>query len=343
MRSAEEFPAPGVNYHHMSPAIHTENLSRIFRTRGKDEKHDIKALDSINIQISGGELFGLLGPNGAGKTTLIKIFSTLLLPSSGKAWVGGFEVDKEEKSIRKIINMVSGGEYSGYGILTVRENLWLFSQFYNVDRKTAFSRIDELLHVVGLEEKTHTRVNELSTGMRQKLNFARGFINAPRILFLDEPTLGLDVGTARDLRSYIRRWLREDTERTVLLTTHYMSEADELCDRIAIINNGKIAACDTSENLKKNLSHASTFEIEVAHFTNGHEDLSNIPHVKGFSSIQGGDGTSQTLKFILENDYPLEKIFSVLIHGNASILSVRKTDKTLEDIFLALCGRSLQD
>ena len=134
--------------------------------------------------------------------------------------------------------MVSGGETSGYGILTVRENLWLFSQLYGVPRKEARQRIDTLLAAVGLTEKADTRISHLSTGLRQKMNFCRGFVTGPKVLFLDEPTLGLDVTAARTIRRFVRDWMGERPERTLLLTTHYMMEADELCDRVAIIHRG---------------------------------------------------------------------------------------------------------
>src|SRR5690606_4401160 len=212
-------------------SIDVQHVSRKFVTK-KGQK--FWALRDANLEVRAGELFGLLGPNGAGKTTLIKILSTLLLPTSGQARVAGFDVVREGDKVRRAINMVSGGEHSGYGILTVRESLWLFSQFHGLPNKVALQRIDELLEVVGMTEHAHTRVNKLSTGMRQKMNFARGFLNDPKVLFLDEPTLGLDVETSRILRDYVKRWLREKPGRTILLTTHYMAEADELCDRLAI-------------------------------------------------------------------------------------------------------------
>ena len=135
--------------------------------------------------------------------------------------------------------MVSGGESSGYGLLTVRENLWMFGQFYGLDNKTTFKRIDTLLEVVGLKDRAHTKTSDLSTGLRQKMNVVRGFITDPEVIFLDEPTLGLDVSASRDVRNFVRDWVSEQPHRTMLLTTHYMVEADELCDRVAIINAGK--------------------------------------------------------------------------------------------------------
>jgi ABC-2 type transport system ATP-binding protein len=326
----------------MDQAITAEHISRNFRTKGTGKSRDITAVDDISLEIGRGELFGLLGPNGAGKTTLIKIFCTLLLPSLGKATVAGYDVHHSAHAIRRRINLVAGGEYSGYGILSVRENLWMFSQFYNVDFKTSKKRIDELLAIVGLEDKASTRVNQLSTGMKQKMNFARGFINDPEILFLDEPTLGLDVTTSRQLRSYVRRWLEEDRRRTVLLTTHYMAEADELCDRVAIINQGKIIACDSPAGLKKSVPYSSDFEITIRSKGNDWHDLAGISQVASFA-ITAGDAGDDTMTFrlMLESDRPLEKIFATIIDRGASIISVRRTDPTLEDVFIRLCGRGL--
>jgi len=257
--------------------------------------------------------------------------------------VAGHDVGKDTLPIRKIINMIAGGEYSGYGILNVRENLWMFSQFYNVDNRSAQNRIKELLKIVGMEDKAHTRVNQLSTGMRQKLNFARGFINDPGIIFLDEPTLGLDVSASRDLRSFIRHWITENPRKTALLTTHYMYEAEELCDRVAIIDRGRIIACDTPENLKKSITRSSGFEITARSAITDWPEFHSFPGVKGFSLCNGKDGETLHFKFLLEHDLPLEKIFSKLIHSGAAILSVKKTDITLEDVFMALCGRGLED
>ena len=233
-------------------AIQVEHLNRFYKIRGEKKKKGdatpqkvLTALDGVDLEVYEGELFGLLGPNGAGKTTLIKILTTLLAPSGGVARVDGLDVVKQANEVRRRINMVSGGETSGYGILTVRENLWMFSQFYGVTWKDAYARIDQLLKIVELEDKASALVSSLSTGQRQRMNFCRGFITDPKVMFLDEPTLGLDVHAARIIRDFTRDWLQEDPQRTLLLTTHYMAEADELCDRIAIIDHGKVLACDT--------------------------------------------------------------------------------------------------
>src|SRR5437667_146788 len=245
----------------MSYAVETRELTRIFagkkkrRRRAPEEVDEsvgpVTALDQVSLKIEEGELFGMLGPNGAGKTTLIKILATLLLPTSGQALVAGHDVTKDPFPIRQVINMVSGGETSGYGLLTARENIWMFSQFYGVPSKVSKGRIDELMHIFGLWDKRNAKVRMLSTGQRQKMNMIRGFVTDPDILFLDEPTLGLDVNAARVIREYVTNWVRGQKGKTVLLTTHYMAEADQMCDRIASIDKGKILACDTPEILQR--------------------------------------------------------------------------------------------
>ncbi|HKW43757.1 MAG TPA: ABC transporter ATP-binding protein, partial [Thermoplasmata archaeon] len=216
-------------------AVETRDLTRVFAGKKKwlrrkssadaedDSRGPVTALDGVSLGIREGELFGLLGPNGAGKTTLIKILATLLLPTSGQAFVAGHDVTKDPFPIRQRINMVSGGETSGYGLLTARENVWMFSQFYGVPSRVSKARIDELMHVFGLWDKRDAKVRMLSTGQRQKMNMIRGFVTDPDILFLDEPTLGLDVNAARTVRDYVMKWVRTQTGKTVLLTTHYMA------------------------------------------------------------------------------------------------------------------------
>src|SRR6185369_4491036 len=200
-----------------SAAIRTENLGRVYKVRRakKGEAKERVALQDVNLEVPRGEFFGLLGPNGAGKTTLIKILVTLLAPSTGRASVAGHDVATQPQQVRPLINMVSGGESSGYGLLTVRENLWMFGQFYGIDNKTARARIDELLDIVHLKDRANTKSSDLSTGLRQKMNIVRGFLTDPEVIFLDEPTLGLDVGASREVRRFIKDWMTEKPERTL--------------------------------------------------------------------------------------------------------------------------------
>jgi len=279
-------------------AIRTNHLGRIYKLKpGRKEKREalkegrskplakeLVALDDVNVEVQQGEIFGLLGPNGAGKTTLIKILTTLLSPTTGKAWVDGLNVDTHTAEIRRRINMVAGGETSGYGLLTVRENLWMFAQFYGLDFDTTNQRIEDLLGVVGLADRKNTKVSDLSTGLRQKMNFVRGFITDPQIIFLDEPTLGLDVGASREVRSYVKHWVTQSPQKTVLRTTHTMAEADELCDRVAIIDQGRIMADDTPSNLKHALQCDAIFRLQVTYLPNAKALVDSIASCESASS-----------------------------------------------------------
>jgi ABC-2 type transport system ATP-binding protein len=325
-------------------AIETHALNRIYKIRGgsKDQPKELTALKDVNIQVPNGELLGLLGPNGAGKTTLIKILTTLLAPTSGRALVAGFDVITQANEIRPRINMVSGGEYSGYGLLTVRENLWMFSQFYGIPSKEANRRIKELLEVVGLGDRINTKSSELSTGLRQKMNIVRGFMTDPEVLFLDEPTLGLDVGAARDVRGFIQNWVKEQSGHTVLLTTHHMVEADELCDRVAIINEGQILACDTPSSLKHLLQREAIFRLRVDSINNANPiDFEKIVGVRHFSHRPGEEST--VLEFILEEEDVLTAVVNQLSSHQIRLQSLEKREPSLEDVFIQLVGRSMEE
>lgn len=333
----------------MSYAVETFDLTRTFK-KGKKKNNNpsekpslIMALDNVSLTVNTGELFGVLGPNGAGKTTLIKILATLLLPTSGTALVDGIDVVKHPEKVRKKINMVSGGEHSGYGILTVKENLWMFSQLYGISNKIAKQRIDELLKLLGMEEYARLKISKLSSGMRQKMNIIRGFVCNPQILFLDEPTLGLDVQISREVRRLIRTWVKENKEKTVLLTTHYMAEADELCDRIAIIDKGKVLACDSPLNLKRSLKQEAVFNIEVNLMLNNLDEFKDIPGVRNFAYEHKIHTNRTLLKFILENDSYISGVTEVISHNGSQILSLSKAEPSLEDVFVSLCGKGLED
>ena len=338
----------------MTFAIETKDLVRVFKpprklikrkrsSNGENEWKEgpVTALDHVSVQISEGELFGLLGPNGAGKTTLIKILCTLLLPTTGQAWVAGHEVTRDVFPIREKINMVSGGETSGYGLLTTRENVWMFSQFYGVPSKVAKERIDELLHTFGLWEKRDAKVRTLSSGQRQKMNMIRGFVTDPEILFLDEPTLGLDVNASRVTRDYVMQWVRKRTGKTVLLTTHYMMEADEMCDRIAVIDHGKILACDSPENLKRRIRKDTTFRLEVDTLKST-SIFGGIGGIKNFSSKDDIRKNMTNLTFILEDESAVADILSTIQGQGSKVHYLQKSEPTLEDVFISMVGRGLE-
>jgi len=325
-------------------AVKTEQLSRVYKAKKRETRtgeREIIALDRVDLEIPTGELFGLLGPNGAGKTTLIKILTTLLAPTAGRAWVAGVDVAQNPREVRRHINMVSGGESSGYGLLTVEENLWMFTQFYGIDGKTARRRIGELLEIVGLADRAKAKIYQLSTGMRQKMNFVRGFITDPQILFLDEPTLGLDVQTSHTLRGFIKDWVGKRPDKTVLLTTHYMFEAEELCDRVAIIHDGRILACDTPGNLKKSLQREVVFRLRVTAIANPEELFQHLRGVRRFSHAEVNGHTE--LHFILENENALPPILTVIQDSHGELISLEKLEPTLEDVFISLVGRGFRE
>ena len=320
----------------MPQAIEVEALTRVFGS--KKSKEPLVALDNVTLSVAEGELFGLLGPNGAGKTTLIKILSTLLLPTSGSVKVLGYDVVSQSQKVRPRINMVSGGETSGYGLLTVKENLWMFSQFYGIPGEVAKQRIDSLLETFGLADKAKAKVRTISTGQRQKMNVVRGFVTDPDLIFLDEPTLGLDVNASFAIRNYIKNWVK-GRGKTVLLTTHYMAEADELCDRVAIIDHGRILACDSPTNLKRSVRRSSSFTIAASPFV-GVEGIGLLPGVNGFSSSPGADRTE--MRFLLEDESVIADIVSFITLHKAKVLGLTKSEPTLEDVFIQLVGRGLE-
>lgn len=318
--------------------VETRDLVRTF---GK--KNDVvKALDGVSISIREGEIFGLLGPNGAGKTTIIKILTTLLLPTSGEAYVGGFSVVKEANKVRNIINLVSGGETPGYGILTVSENLWFFSQLYGLPSSVAKEKIKRLTVDLDFRKYATTRMAKLSTGFKQRMSLARGLLNDPKMLFLDEPTLGLDVLTAKRLRTYVIDWAKREKKGTILLTTHYMAEADEMCDRVAIINNGKILACDSPTALKENLKATPIAKIDVSSIQADFSFIQKMRGVVGCSETRSIQTGVTSLKVMAQNEKVFSDIMSKLNEEKLKVLSINETEPTLEDVYIRLVGKGFE-
>ncbi len=248
----------------MENVIEVQGLTRKFRRKKgwlKKSEEMITAVDDISFVVKKGEIFGLLGENGAGKTTTIKMLVTLLTPTSGMCNVLGYSTVGEEKKIRKEINYIVGGENGVYRRLSGKENLKYFSNLYHIPSKIADYRIEKYLNLVGLSENSDSLVETYSKGMIQRLQIAKGLINDPQVIFMDEPTIGLDPIGARALRDIICH-LKENG-KTILLTTHYMHEADELCDRIAIMKNGKILVNEEPENLKKRFSSSGQDNITL--------------------------------------------------------------------------------
>ncbi|MEM2746046.1 MAG: ABC transporter ATP-binding protein [Candidatus Caldarchaeum sp.] len=315
----------------MTHAVETISLTRMFRNRGSI----VKALDDVSLKVEKGEIFGLLGPNGAGKTTFVKILTTLLLPTAGKAYVLGYDVESEAGKIRPLINLVSGGDTPGYGLITVRENLWFYSMLYGLDGATARERIKTLLEDVWLVEVADELLRNLSTGFRQRFNLARGLVNNPQVLFLDEPTIGLDAVSARKVRRLIKSWVREDGGRTVILTSHYMAEVEELCDRVAILNYGRVLALGTPEELKKSVSGRAVVVID-AKLPEGAEQV--LQGLEGYYESYDPASGIHRLRVVLDDWSETANIVERITVKGGKVLAVTKSTPSFEDVYIKLVG-----
>lgn len=320
-------------------AIQVENLARTYQAKmgflGR-QKRLVTALRNVSLQVAGGETFGLVGPNGAGKTSLIKILSTLLLPGSGTARVLGMDVARQEKQIRARINTVFGGDRGLYTRLSAEENMYYFSDLYHVPRHVAKQRVPKLLELVQLRGRERERVEGYSRGMMQRLHIAKSLVNDPDLLFLDEPTIGLDPRAARSVRAIIEQLHGEG--KTILLTSHYMHEVDQLCDRVAVINKGEIAASGTPYHLKRYV--AGIFIVEV-HFVGSEvsdEWLADIRAVEGVEHIHVTTG-EQHSHILVQTTLP-EQTAAFLQQGLAALHNpvVLTREPTLEDAYMKLVG-----
>lgn len=332
-------------------AVEASQLSRDYISAkrshlvGKKLTTVIKALDQINFEIEDGELFGLLGPNGAGKTTTVKILCTLLEPTGGRAFVKGYDVVKEAKHVRKIVNMVAGGERMLYYRLTGRENLEYFADLYDVPRKEVSTRVNRLLELVGLSDRADDEVEKYSKGMRQRLQICRGLINDPEVLFLDEPTLGLDVNIAKDIRKFIREEIVKEQGKTVLLTTHYMFEAEEMCDRVGFLNKGKLVALGYPDELKRKMPSGFSIEVLVTRLTVEIVDgLGRLERVKrvittDYEAETEGEKIDRII-INVDSDKVVPEVLNYMSMKHCRIVSVNLRGPTLEDLFMFYTGET---
>ncbi len=300
---------------------------------------DFTAVDHIAFDVRKGEIFGFLGPNGAGKSTTIRMLCTLSRPTEGSASVAGFDVVHDDSKVRQHIGLVSE-KLIMYNDLTARENLRLFGELYDIPKETLKKRIDKLLTFVRMEKWADARIGTFSTGMKQRINVIRALVNQPEILFLDEPTLGLDPQSTVEIRELVRR-INLENKTTIILTTHMMVEADLLCDRIGIIDHGKIVALDTPANLKKIVSGTDTTVLEF--------DIPNLsqPLLGALSSL------SCVVSSVREDETHVkvhargEDCFDTVIDGirqnGGKVQGVRNLEPTLEDVFLKLTGREVRE
>jgi ABC-2 type transport system ATP-binding protein len=316
-------------------AIEAVDLRRTYRTTTgalRRRPLEVEAVRGVSFAVERGELFGLLGPNGAGKTTTIKILVTLLLPTSGTARVLGYDVVDDVREVRRRVGFVFGGERGLYERLSGFDNLRYFAELYGVPPREQRRRIAELLELVGLAGREQERVEGYSRGMRQRLHIARGLVHDPEVLFLDEPTLGLDPVGARELRQTISGLAAAG--KTLLLTTHYMFEADALCDRIAVISRGRIVAEGTPRELKDRVAEGRVVEIEV--FGVGDETLEALRAVPGVRSV-AVEEREQTQAIVVQTE-PGAEITPLLLAplDGAAVGRVSYREPTLEDAYVAL-------
>lgn len=317
--------------------ITTQNLRRTYETTTgliRRKKKEITALDGVDLSIPSGEMFGLLGQNGAGKTTITRILSTVLLPTSGSAQIFGLDVVKSVRDIRPRIGLVFGGERGLYWRLSGYDNLQYFADLYRVPPHVAKRRIPELLELVGLTDRANERIEGYSRGMKQRLHIARGLIHDPELLFLDEPTIGLDPLAARGLREVIRNLNQQG--KTIFLTSHYMFEIDALCDRVAIMNKGKILITDTPSALKKVVANLEVVEVECF---GAPEDV--IQKIQAHPAVQAVNierlEQSQLIQIQAPAGAELVKEFLGILEG-VQVRKVVTRQPTLEDAYVKLVG-----
>jgi ABC-2 type transport system ATP-binding protein len=336
-------------------AIEAHNLTKIFESKVRNleprssifkrkEPITVTAVDHLNLKIKKGELFGLLGPNGAGKTTLVKILCTLLPPDEGEAYVNGFDVVREQMDVRRSLGtLFSVGERGVFWRLNGYRNLEFFSAIYNVPRRKRHERIMEVLDLVGLKDKAFEHYQKYSGGMKRKLALARALLPDPPILLLDEPTTGLDVISSRSLREFIRHDLSREAGKTVLYTTHYVEEASQICDRIGILNKGKLVACDTPEAIRGIVKKGEVVDIRVRAITE--DQIEAIKTLEGMidiaSEIEDSVLGQRRLRLHLENIDSLSMVFDFFLKEKIRLIDLKREEPTLEDAFIELTGTGL--
>jgi ABC-2 type transport system ATP-binding protein len=325
---------PGLNHTHdqeETMIIRIEHLSKIF-----GGKREVRAVDDVSCSIMTGEIFGLLGPNGAGKSTLIRILTTLLTPSSGTAFIGPYDVTKDPEAVRRIIGVCPQNGTLDLD-LTAYENLSFYGKLQGIGDAALRERINELLEMAHLKDRAHTPVQTFSGGMRRKLEIVRAFIHHPLILFLDEPTIGLDPDSRRQVWQQITLLNQEHT--TVILTTHYMDEAEKLCNRIAFVEGGRLVALDTPEKLKQSLPAGDLIGISTGSIIPEKETLTKLRNLPGVISVSTNGPNLQIAA--KGGSTLLPAIIGIIEGATLPITSVTIRSPSLEDVFIELTGRYL--
>ena len=329
----------------MPYAIETFDITKRFiQTKGFGEllihpfrKKELIALENVSITVEEGVLFGILGPNGAGKTTLIKVLCTLILPDEGMAYVNGYDVVEDGEKVKASIGLVTSEERSFYWRLTGRKNLEFFASLHNFSNSRAKSRIDEVLRLVGLEDRADDRFSNYSTGMKHRMAIARGLLNDPDILFLDEPTRSLDPYAAHKLRKFIKEDLVKEQRKTVFLSTHHLEEAEQLCDKIAIIDKARIKAFGTLSELRKMVGEQEKYVIEVK--TLSKSLLDKLRCLEGIIDFSDAPIESDivSLEFLLSNsETVLPQIIEMIVNTDGKIRACNREEAVLGEIFAQL-------
>jgi len=323
-------------------SIETYNLTKKFPVikRYRDllahpfKRKEITALQNVNVRVEQGELFALIGPNGAGKTTLIKTLCTLILPTSGEAFVNGLEVSSHGKRIRKLIGYVVDDERSFYWRLSGKQNLYFFAKLNNLSTKAAEQKIKTLLHFMELTPDADRLFKDYSTGMRQKLAIARGLLTDPEIIFMDEPTNGLDPATAQNLKTLVKDQLVKSEGKTVILATHNLQDVEELCDRIALINKGEIKFSGTVENIKKKFKHHKIYAIRLkGHNKELLDRIQKMSLIKKFNLTNPLSDIIELELEITEGSNNVTRMVKEIIDQGGELLSLYEKDSSLRDLF----------
>jgi ABC-2 type transport system ATP-binding protein len=313
-----------------SPAITATGLIKRFG--------DFTAVDGVSFDVRRGEVFGLLGPNGAGKTTIVRMLATLVPITEGQATVSGEDVVRRPRRVRERIGVISQAMTTDLD-LTGWENIDIYGAYYGVPRKIRRERTERLLKLVGLSGRAQDLVATYSGGMRRRLEIARGLVHSPEVLFLDEPTIGLDPQSRRAVWDLLEA-IRKETQITVSLTTHYMDEAEQLCDRIAIVDRGKIIALDTPQGLKSTVEGSDRIELEIeGEAESAAEKLRGEPFIRDVTSNGNGTITLSTD----DGPHQVPKIIAALETIGAKVAAINVQRLSLEDVFIRFTGRSLRD
>ena len=309
-------------------SIETKSLSKIFG--------DLRAVDDISFKVEKGEIFGFLGPNGAGKSTTMMILTTLLKPTTGQALVSGFDVVTQPKQVRQSIGYVQQ-ETTVDEYLTGRENLLLQARLNHIPKDQIDARIDEVLELIELSDKQKDPVVTYSGGMRKRLDIAGGLLHRPKVLFLDEPTVGLDIQTRRKIWEYIKK-IHKEFEMTIFLTTHYMEEADQLCNRVGIIDGGKIQVIDSPQNMKSAMGNeVISLALESSESKSFISEIEKIDLIKKINQDQ-----NKIVLFASKGTEVIPKLFQISSDLGIKITSISLTQPTLDDVFISYTGHEIR-